>query len=260
MQMAEGQIIETVGENFSTDLPQGAHIQLPDPVTVNGLTAAGEQVSHGNYGEILSQLGAQGHYRLAHVPVVVADTFHQLASLVLKGFSGPGPTNITTTQIRNRTDDQLRSSIGTVQHHQFIRSHLCHAADYMHVEETQYLARGIEQRWGIVVAGSDNDVPTTGTRHAAQEAVVEFQCPVTGRAIVKYVSRNQKCLNPFGLNAVDQPVKKLFKLFVAFAAVQRPPYVPIRCMQNFHVKPVPLSGRALCLLPGRESPFFVVVS
>src|SRR5512133_2915032 len=161
MEMAEGEIIETVGEKFSTDLPKGAHIQLPDPVTVNGLTTAGEQVSHGNDGEIPSQLGAQGQRRFAHLPVVVADTFHQFAPLVLKGFAGLGPTNITITQIRNRTDYYLGFAIGILKYHQFIRSPLCHAADHMNIEETQHLARGIEQRWGIVVTGSDNDVPAS---------------------------------------------------------------------------------------------------
>ena len=235
MQMPKGQVVETIGKDIGTDLPKGAHIQFPHPIAFNGLAAAREKMPHGNNGETSPQFGALGNGRFAHLPVVVADTLHQLAPLVLKGFTGLGPADIAVAQIGNGADDQLRFTVGIVQHHQFVFRRLGHAADHVDIEEAQHLAGGIQQRGRIVVARRDHHVPAPRAGAAAQKAVVELQRPIAGRAVVEDITGHQQRLDPFGLDAVDQPVEKVLELLVAFAAIQSPPDVPIRCMQDFHV-------------------------
>ena len=171
---------------------------------------------------------------------MVADTFHQFTPLVIEGFSGFGAADIPVAQIGNGTDDQLRLAAGIIQHHQLIFRRLCHGADHVHIEKAQHLAGGIEERRGIVVSRRDHHVTATRARPAAEKAVIELQRPIARGAVVEDITRYQQCLDPFGLNAADQPVEKALEFLVAFPAVQRPPYVPVRCMEDFHVWQVPL--------------------
>ena len=65
---------------------------------------------------------------------MVADPLHQLAPLVLKGFSRLGPADIAVAQIGDSADDQLRPAVGIVQHDKLIRRFLGHTADHVNVE------------------------------------------------------------------------------------------------------------------------------
>ena len=73
----------------------------------------------------------------------------------------------------------------------------------------------------------DHHVPATRAGAAAQKAVVELQRTVAGCAVVEDITGNEQSLDPFVLDAAEQPVKKAFEFFVALAAVERTADVPI---------------------------------
>jgi len=170
---------------------------------------------------------------------VVADTVHQFAPLVLYRLTGLCPADIAVAQIGNGADYQLRFGVAIAQHHQFVFRGLGHAAHNMDIEMAQNIAGGIQQRGGIVVARRNHHMPAARTGATAQKAIVEFQRPVAGGAVIEYITAHQQCFGPLGCDAADQPVEETLELFVAFSPVQRPADVPVRCVQDFHGKPVP---------------------
>ncbi len=167
---------------------------------------------------------------------MVADPFHQLAPLVLKGLTGLGPPDVPVPQIGDGADDQPWLVVAVVQHHQLVRRFFGHGADHVDIEEAQHFPGGIEERGGIVVAGRDHHLPAPGSATAAEKAVVELQGPIAGGAVVKDIAGEQQRLDPFGLDAAQQPVQETLEFLVAFAAIQGSPDVPIRCVEDFHGK------------------------
>jgi len=86
-----------------------------------------------------------------------------------------------------------------------------------------------------VITGRDHHMPTAGTGTTAQKSIVQLLRPIARSAVIKDVPGHQQSLGPLAFNTTEQPVEKELEFPVAFPAVERPPDMPVRGMQHFHV-------------------------
>ena len=85
-----------------------------------------------------------------------------------------------------------------------------------------------------MVAGDDDHVPAGGSRHPAEEAVVEPLGAVARRARVEHVARHEQHVDALALDGVRQPVEKGGELLVPLAAVQGPAEMPVGGVEEVH--------------------------
>ena len=107
MEMPQRDIVQIFREDAGGDVGKGTDVQFAYAVSVNGLAACGEEVSHRHDGNIAAEflpflLGKRGD-----VCVMRADTFEQLFFFTVGAFTGFGCPDIAVAEIGDGTDDQF---------------------------------------------------------------------------------------------------------------------------------------------------------
>ena len=90
---------------------QGPHIQLTHAITLDGLTAGGEQVTGRDYRQVRAELCPPVFRQSGHGIVVLANPVLQLAFLVCNALAGRCLADVPIPQIGHGADNEFRFAI-----------------------------------------------------------------------------------------------------------------------------------------------------
>ena len=148
-------------------MSQGANIEFAHAIAIDGLSASGKQVSHGDDGNIRSEFLALLFGQGRDGGVMGADAVDQLSLLVLDALTGFRHADIPVSEIGHGADNQFRSVLLITEHQHFVFRGFGATTDHMDIKGLEQLPGGIEKGRRIVVARDDDNMPAdeAATRH-----------------------------------------------------------------------------------------------
>ncbi len=120
VEVPKRQVVEAGRKNPGRHMSQGTNIEFAHAITVDGLSASGEQMPHGNDGnispEFLALLFGQG----GDGGVMSADAVNQLSLLVLDTLTRFRHADIPVAEVGHGADNQFRSVLLITEHQHFV--------------------------------------------------------------------------------------------------------------------------------------------
>lgn len=160
LEVPQRQIVEAGRKSPGRHVSQGADIEFAHAITIDGLSACGEQMPRANDGnidpEFLSHLLGQG----GDGGVMSADAVNRLSFLVLNTLTSLRNADIPVAKVGHGADNQFRSVLIIAEHKHFVFRGCSATTDHVDIKGLEQLLGSIEEGRGIVVARDDDDMPT----------------------------------------------------------------------------------------------------
>ena len=143
--MPQRQIVEAGWKNPGSHVSQGADIEFAHAITIDGLSASGEQMPRANDGnigpEFLALLFGQG----GDGGVMSADAVNQFPLLVLDALTCFRHADIPVAKVGHGTDNQFRSVLIIAEHKHFVFRGFRATTDHMDIKGFEQLLGSIEK-------------------------------------------------------------------------------------------------------------------
>jgi hypothetical protein len=140
---------------------------------------------------------------------------------------------VAVAQEGDSADYEFRKALCVVQKQDFL-FRFERMADDMHVHRLQESLGGVEEGWGVVVAGGEDDVAAGALGRFAEEAIVQGLGLIGGKAAVEDVAGDEENVYGFVAQYLYEPFEEEAELFVPFPAVESLPEMPVGSMEYFH--------------------------
>ena len=145
VEVTKRQIVEAGWKNPGRHVSQGADIEFAHAITIDGLSASGEQMPRANDGnigpEFLALLFGQG----GDGGVMSADAVNQFPLLVLDALTCFRHADIPVAKVGHGTDNQFRSVLIIAEHKHFVFRGFRATTDHMDIKGFEQLLGSIEK-------------------------------------------------------------------------------------------------------------------
>ncbi len=158
VEVPQGEVVDPLGEDIRPDLGEGADVELPHAVAVDGAAACREQVPHGDDRNGLLTAPPFPPGRLGNQSVMPPDPVDQLALLLLDAFTRLGGADIAVPEVRDGADDKPGLPVRPAQHDRFLVGGIGGAPHDMDVQALQKLPGRAQEGRGIVIPRGHHDM------------------------------------------------------------------------------------------------------